>query len=80
MDASRYIAAKGNEKLGISQKQAIRMEIANALRDMADQIEGGARLVQQIQTLEIVKANEPPSSVFTIQTSYRSEIPESPKA
>ena len=68
MDASRYIAANGNDKIGLSTDQAVRMAIAIALRDMADEIEAGMRGVNTMQTYEQVVANEFPVSILHMVT------------
>jgi hypothetical protein len=66
MDASKYALAKGNEELGVSKAQAVVMEIADALRDMADEIESGARIVTEIQTFERAQGLTPPISILNI--------------
>jgi Mrp family chromosome partitioning ATPase len=66
MDALRYAMAKGNRKLGISDADAVRMEIANALRDMADEIEHKMRLVTGMQTFEQTQDGLPPVSILHV--------------
>jgi hypothetical protein len=75
MDASKYVSALANQKLGVTQAQAIRMEIADALRDMADEIESGRRVVQEIQTFESAKASEPPISLLTVRSILKPPAP-----
>ena len=66
MDATRYTLAKGNPKLGITDGDAVRMEIANALRDMADEIEHKIRFVTSMQTFEQTEGGKHPISILHI--------------
>jgi hypothetical protein len=70
MDAERYLSAKGDRKLGISDADAVRMAIANALRDMADEIEYKKRHVTGMQTFEQAQGGEPSISILHM-TSIR---------
>ena len=66
MDASKYVAAHGDAKYGIDRDQAIRLQIANDLRDMADEIERGDRQIFEMHTAELVKNGEWPRSFLTV--------------
>ena len=69
MDALRYITVKGGVvQVGdatrqISDVQARRTAIANAFRDLADEIESGRRTIAELQTFEQVRNGQPPVSV-----------------
>ena len=67
MDASKYVAASGDGK--ISDPKTIRFAIANALRDMADQIEAGVRIVNEIHTNECASASNPVMSGLFIKST-----------
>lgn len=71
MDASKYISATGDEKRHITDSQAIRIAIADSLRDLADEIETGTRAVSEIITFEKAQANQFPISILTLQTILR---------
>lgn len=53
MDAAKLVLAKGDKELNISDETAVCSAIASALRDMADEIESGDRVVNELQTQEM---------------------------
>jgi len=74
MDASKIAAARGTPSLNISDAQAYRAALANALRDMADEIESGFRIVTEIQTYEVARQDQPPVSTLHC-CSYLPKVP-----
>lgn len=74
MDASKYVSAKGDRATKTTDIVAIRMAMANALRDLADEIEAGTRAVAEMQTFERVAANQHPTSILHV-VSYLTTLP-----
>lgn len=79
MDAARYLLIEGNEKLNISKTQAVRMEMANDLRNFADQIESGDRGVILIQTQEKVAGDGSVESQLYMTTHFPRKAEDKPK-
>lgn len=52
MDAQKIHATKGDPSKQLSDAQAVKMALADALRDLADEIENGARRATELQTFE----------------------------
>lgn len=68
MDAMNYIVQKNAAAVTNDDRKAVRIALANALRDMADEIEAGVRLVTEIQTQESTKANMSAGSILFLRT------------
>jgi hypothetical protein len=72
MDASRLVNMPGHDGLKINSQTSVRIAIADALRDMADEIESGDRIVSDIQTQEAATASERiRSSVYIVSNMKR---------
>lgn len=69
MDATKLLSAKGDRTKNITDTIAVHMAIAEALRDLADEIESGHRLVSQLQTTEIAVAGLPSQSILLVQSA-----------
>ena len=68
MDASKLIRTKGKPDLGLTDAQAIRMAIADELRDIADEIEQGIRVVQDLTSVESAEAGKWPISTLCMRS------------
>lgn len=64
MDAAKIAHAKGNPQHNISDAQAVRIAMATALRDLADEIESGDRVVTEIQTFELAQGMTGSASIM----------------
>jgi hypothetical protein len=74
MDASRLINAAGNTDLGLSSEAAARMDLADAMRDMADEIEVGARIVKELFTYEQIRSKEYPVSILHLVSTLNKKV------
>ena len=74
MDASRLVNADGNDKLGLSREVVARMDLADAMRDMADEIEAGTRLVKELLTFEQVRCKEYPASILHLVSVLKKRV------
>jgi hypothetical protein len=68
MDALRYILAREDKAKGIDGAKAARMALADALRDLSDEIESGDRSILGVQTYEHVITGELPVSILHLTT------------
>jgi hypothetical protein len=66
VDASRLINIGGNPDLNLSSKVAARIDLAEAMRDMADEIEAGTRIVKELFTYEQIRSKECPVSILHV--------------
>lgn len=75
MDASQFIQGKVDEKGHLTPEadKARRVKLAEDLRDLADQIEEGHRVVQEMSTLEAVTNQGYPQSVLILRSSLKSQ-------
>ena len=71
MDAAKLVAAQANAEAKLDGQQAVRLAIANALRDMADEIESGDRIIADIQTQEVATGSERICSAVYIRSTMK---------
>jgi hypothetical protein len=69
MDAARYVRARADDKAKLGYSVAVRMAIAEDLRTLADEIESGDRLVNEIQTQEGARGSDPINSQLFIRST-----------
>jgi hypothetical protein len=69
MDASKFVGRSGDRYLGISIAADQRARLADALRDLADELEAGTRIVSLCQTNEVIGTNCVPTSILLLHTS-----------
>lgn len=74
MDASRLINIGGNADLNLSREAAARMDLADALRDVADEIEAGKRIVRELFTYEQIRSKECPVSILHVVSVLKKKV------
>ena len=67
MDAAKLLSTKG--AMGISDALAVRMAIAEALRDLSDEIESGQRVVLELQSSEVAMVGKPGHSLMFMRSA-----------
>lgn len=77
MDALKLFSATGDKSTGVTDQTAVRMAIAEALRDLADEIETGARVVAELQTSEMTAHALYPTSIMFMRSSLM-KVPTTP--
>jgi hypothetical protein len=68
MDAMNYIVKKNAAAITAEDRKAVCIALANALRDMADEIEAGVRIVTELQTQESTKGNASAGSILFLRS------------
>ena len=68
MDALRCMQAVGDKKYGITDADARYRAVADALRDIADELENGTRVICEVQTFEQIGQAMSPHSILHMVT------------
>jgi hypothetical protein len=74
MDASRLINIGANAALNLPREVAARMDLADAMRDLADEIEAGKRIVTELLTYEQIRLKECPVSILHIVSVLNKKV------